>query len=147
MVGEDTQMKKTFAEIIGEYLGKPFKPGGRGNGGYGCIDLCYDILIALGKHPPDVFGELSLDNYSICLGGNRELEHGALLEVAKNIGKDIPIDAILPGDGLLIKTSEGGVLTAIYCGQGKAITSQPGIGVTAFAIDENNQIMMARRFD
>jgi len=141
-------MKKTFSEIIDEYHGQPFKAAGNGNGGFGCIDLCHHIITkGLGKEMPSGMDELTIENYAEVLKGDLTLERERLAEIIKKIGIEIDINRILPGDLLLIRTSKGGVLSAIYIGKGQAITSSAGIGVCVLDIDDNNWIETARRFD
>jgi cell wall-associated NlpC family hydrolase len=139
-------MKKPVVEIVGQYIGKPFKPGGRGDDGWGCIELCHAILTDMGKNPPNSVGDVSLDDYLDKTAYDVEQQHVLLLSVAHDLGREVPIDNLMPGDGIVIKTSRGGVGVALYLGQGKAITSTPGKGVIVFTIDDSNAILMARRF-
>jgi cell wall-associated NlpC family hydrolase len=140
-------MKKSVVEIVGQYLGQPFKSGGRGDGGWGCIELCHAILTDMGKNPPNSAKDVTLDDYLDKTAYDIGKQHELLLTVANDLGREVPLDQLMPGDGLLIKTSKGGVGVSLYLGQGKAITSTPGKGVIVFSLDNNNSVIMARRFD
>ena len=147
MVGKDGKiMMKPLAEIIGKYLGQPFKLGGRGDGGWGCIDLCYAIMKDLGKNPPDVVMGWKINCYEVQVGEDKELQHRGLLETTMNLGTHVERENLVPGDFVLVKTVKGGLLTSVYCGHGRVITSQLGIGVSILPLDHNNWILEARRF-
>ncbi len=143
---KNKQPSKTFAEIIGQYLGQPFKPAGCGCGGYGCIDLCYKIIAeGLGKEMPGSMGELTAENYRDILKGDRKLEEKYLRMYFRGAGQEIEVNRVLPGDLILVKVKDN-LFPAVYVGSNHAITSLINTGVEVFAI-EYGWIEMVRRFD
>jgi len=147
-VGSHTEMKKKFADIIGDFLGKPFKAGGQGKGGYGCLDACHAIAKALGKNVPDEYRGYDLTSYVGLYQTDRQKANEMLLELMDHIGHEIPVNRKIAGDALIVKHGiTGDLFPAIYVGGGNAVTAFEKTGVTVFRLDELNVPIKARRLE
>ena len=128
-------------------MGMKFGSGGRGkDGAIGCLDLVHDVLRKMGKTVPDEWRGLSIENYGTWAKENPEKVNDMLHDLAKEVGREIPLAAKLGGDGLIME-QEGRFFPAIYIGNNHAITSFLKHGVSCFRIDELNRAVSAWRFE
>jgi hypothetical protein len=146
-VGKGAEMtKRTFADIIGEFIGQPFRAGGCGQGGYGCLDACHAIARALGKNVPDEFRGYDLASYVELYQTDRKKANEMLLELLDHIGREIPVNKKIAGDALVVRHGiTGNLFPAIYVGGGNAITAFEKTGITVFRLDDMNVPIKARR--
>lgn len=134
-----------FPELIKPYLGQPYKREGVGDGGWGCVGLCYDILKKLGKNIITEYEGKSITNYKEWEDSVLPEEVDTLIKNAiMSVGKEISIKEVLPGDILMLEIRRH-VHPAIYVGNGNAISSFKNAGVTVFKIDKLNKAIKARR--
>lgn len=136
-----------FARIIRSYIGMKFRSGARGKDGMiGCLDLVHDILRKRGKKVPDEWRGLTIENYGEWAEANPEKVKDMLLDLAKEVGTEVPLAAKLAGDVLIMQQGER-FFPAIYIGNGHAIASFLEKGVACFRIDEKQRAVSAWRVD
>jgi hypothetical protein len=152
MVGKvkvDLNRKKSFAEIMVKFIGKPFKHGGFGPDGYDCIGLDYAYLVEAGKAANLVInlGEWRLDNYHELDRRTDHTEaHQKLLEIFMANGREVPVGEQVAGDPVIIKDKSGDLYPAIYTGNGNFMTAFKNTGVQTKKLEKDTfEIIMARR--
>lgn len=137
-----------FVNIMKKYIGKPFKKGGLGNGGYDCIGFIYSAQKDLGNEIPDHHGldVTSTNYYHLYEPKNRKEGYRIMYEWFDSFAKETPITHLLAGDIVVFYQEKTDLLfPSIYIGNGKYITSSVSMGVTAFIPDENQKPMKAWR--
>lgn len=149
-------MSKTYAEIAGDFIGKPFDPvgyGQEGASGYNCYGVCRTFLILLGKQFPTtgLYGKDINDNVSRLKGLSTQerliQENKDLINMAQTIGREIPNNSALAGDFVLMQTTKDRVYSAIYAGNNQVLSSFYPSGVRVVPCDKDNKIIMVRRLD
>jgi hypothetical protein len=134
-----------FAKLIRHYIGMKFGSGKRGKDGViGCLDLVHDILRRKGKTVPDEWRGLTIENYGEWAKENPNKVNEILTELAREVGREIPLAAKLGGD-VLIMEQAGRFFPAIYIGNENAIAAFTETGVTCFRIDEKQKAISAWR--
>ncbi len=141
--------KKTFAEIMLSYLGKPYARGAMGPAAYDCIGFVYAFLRDTGKGAcfPHEFEDYSLETYPDLYERDREAAEQLMLRAFRTIGSEISPQAALAGDLLIVQHQNGGLFPAIYAGNSMGYASFLRAGVRAFNLDRDNKAIMARRLD
>ena len=134
-----------FIDVVDAYLDKPYRLG-LTPVGMDCLGLVWSILKDLDK---PVFHEM--DGHDIFKADyadlHRDMEAGNAMmrKVFSALGEEVSTKAKLTGDVLLMKDQHTGRLyLAIYTGNGNAISSFIGAGVTAFSINSDH-LVAARR--
>lgn len=126
-------------------MGMKFGSGSRGkNGMIGCLDLIHDILRKSGKKVPDEWRGLTIENYGEWVKENPDKVNDMLIDLVKEVGREMPIAAKLGGDVLIIE-QEGNLFPAIYIGNEHAVASFVKLGVSCFRIDEKQKVVSAWR--
>jgi cell wall-associated NlpC family hydrolase len=141
MVGQDTKM--IFARKMDKYIGKPFVCGGTGDPGYDCFGMIYawcqdnDITI-------EELDGWTRENYCHRMMEEKEEAERIMLEVFAKTGQPVDPGKILAGDILVLKGNSGGLFPAIFCGNGRAISSFLTAGTRVFSM-KDIEIICARR--
>jgi hypothetical protein len=128
-------------------MGMKFGSGNRGkNGMIGCLDLIHDILRKSGKKVPDEWRGLTIENYGEWVKANPDKVNDMLIDLVKEVGREVPIAAKLGGD-VLIMQQKGNFFPAIYIGNNHAIAAFSALGVICFGIDEKQRVISVWRID
>jgi len=133
-----------FASRMRKYLGKPFVKGGIDERGYDCMGLIYAYCRDNNTPIPDSFGEINLHNYAEFYVQDKAIVEQALREYFATIGRHVPVQSVVAGD-LLIMQADAGLFPAIFCGNGKFITSYTDGGVRVYEFSPRVWPVMARR--
>lgn len=149
-------MTKTFAEITGDFVGKPFNAlgyGQEGADGYNCYGVCRTLLITMGKKFPTtgLYGKDITHNVNrlkaLSTKERLKQENEDLINMAKTIGVEIPKHSALAGDFVIMQTNNGNTYSAIYAGNNQVLSSFYPSGVRIVPCDKDNKIIMARRLE
>lgn len=134
-----------FAKRVTQYLGRPFRKGGKSQEGYDCLGFVSTFLKDMGKNFPFEHGEWNLDNYSDFYTTDIEAAEAYMCEAFHTIGNEVKPERALAGDLIVVRHQNGRLFPAIYCGNGNAIASFLRAGVRVFALKDGNKIVLARR--
>lgn len=158
MVGKGSKMRQRarkldgpcFAEVMAEFIGKPFKKGGQDHdGAYDCITFVYYALSRLGKKPPHtVMGRnvFRPEEWVALWDEDRAAANELMKGCFEQIGEPIDPAYRVAGDLLLLRAPTGDRCMAIYGGNELIISSFVGRGVQVYSLDHLNvQIEGARR--
>ncbi len=140
-------MKKMFSEIVGKYIGKSFKAGAHGDGGYGCVDLIHALCVDLEKKVPNRFRDWDLKNYVELYQTDRLKAEAVLLDLSKTLGEEVSVHELVAGDILICRQERGNLFPALYVGNGNAISAFTRAGVNVFKLDAKNKPICARRLN
>lgn len=137
-----------FAEVMAQFVDKPFRPGGTGPDGYDCIGLCWAVILALGKDAPAEYAGWSLErgDYVEWARKDKAAADALVRGMMDSLGEHVDPGYIVPGDLLLVDFAGLGETLAIYCGNNVAVTSTPKTGVRTFNLSAKMRIVAARRF-
>jgi cell wall-associated NlpC family hydrolase len=140
---------RSFADIIGSFLGKPFLRGGRGPDGYDCIGFVVAALADLGKpHAiPEAFGGWTLDTYPNLYDQNHLEAEALMIQAFRSIGKEINPHLAFAGDLIVVRHMNGHFFPAIYTGNNQAVASFLFADVRSFSLEKRLSLHMARRID
>jgi cell wall-associated NlpC family hydrolase len=134
-----------FVRKMQPYMRKPFMAGGTGPAGYDCMGLVYAYCRDNDAPIPDEFHGITVNDYAELYQADKETAKTELTAYYQTIGEDVNIAEILAGDLLLMTTRDGSLFPAVYCGNGKYITSYIDVGVRVFEITNDVRPVAARR--
>lgn len=129
LVGKNSEMN--FAEITSKYVGAPFRIGGQSRAeGFDCWTVCFCIARDLGKDPPEVMGELTLDNYSALYESDEQAAIDAMIQYCEKNLTEIPPTQAFVGDLMIMKDNKGSRFAALHAGNDFIISSFENLGVS-----------------
>lgn len=133
--------KEPFALTVMRYLGKPYKLGGTGEDGFGCIDFVYNFLKDRGCEnlKTEVEG-ISLENYAELIGSLTDAEIEEKLIQAFELNGVRIEGSPMVGDCLVLENKAGTPFPAIYAGSRTVITSFLNEGVRVYPIGYFNVV-------
>ena len=134
-----------FVSRMKKYLGKPFVNGGIDERGYDCMGLVYAYCRDTNRPIPDSFGEIDVQNYAEFYANDRVMVEKALCDYFGTIGKAVGVKSIIAGDLLVMEIKDVGLFPAIYCGNGKFMTSYIDGGVRVYEFSDRVWPRIARR--
>jgi len=136
---------KKFAEITARYVDRPFER-------YTCMGFLYSFYRELNVAVPNIFEDLTLDNYMDHYRKNPRETQIRMLKLIRSLGR--PSKATLPHLGDLMVIAQNttkktvippGFFPAVYVGKEQCLTSFLRTGVTTFKLDKNHRAIVARR--
>lgn len=132
-----------FARRMNKYIGKPFLSGGADENGYDCFGMIYSWCNENGIVIEPIDG-WSRENYHVRMMEEKEEAERILIEAFKSIGQHVDNKKILAGDIIIVKSGVSGLFPAIFCGNGRAVSSFIIAGTRLFSL-KDIEIIMARR--
>ena len=153
MVGEDAetvkQQRKTFADSMKKFIGKPFSASGYGPDSYGCLGFVYAFLIDQDKGDRltlEIPGGIDIWNYSQWYPtATQEEILKALNDAFDANGEEIPVGRQIAGDIVIVRTANGGHYPAVYGGNGNVVASYLDAGVRTMKVTGGMKITRVRR--
>lgn len=134
-----------FVRKLQPYMRKPFVAGGTGPAGYDCMGLVFAYCRDNDTPIPDEFHGITVGDYAELYEADKEKAKAELAAYYEIIGEAVNIPEILAGDLLLMEAKDGSLFPAIYCGNGKFMTSYSDAGVRVYEITEEVKPVAARR--
>ena len=139
--------RKTFADIIAGFIGKPFEEGATGPDSYDCFGLLYAYRKATGK---ELRLRTSAEGYTH--KNYREMSpdeiDGFLLRQFGTSGncEEVTVGSQIAGDSMLLKTKRSHLFVGICAGNGNFVSSVKDVGVKVFKLDpEIFEVVRVRR--
>jgi hypothetical protein len=150
MVGQDTRRRdgklgepinsQSLASVVSRYLDKPFSWENNH-----CVGLVCDISRDIGKKVPEKAYDPADELKQLYKKDIAKLSK-LLMGYMDNMGEEIDPVYKIAGDILILTKDGKNMFTAMYLGNGKAITSWVDIGVRVFALKPNLKIVSVKRF-
>jgi len=135
----------SFAERIGEYLGKPFRRGGRGPEDYDCYGFVHSFGRGMGWEIPEAQGDYTIDTWQDLYDRDPVAAEEIMIAALTGAGDPVESARIVAGDILVLRHPSGGRYPAVYAGGGLVAASFLGAGVRTIRFDRRD-IVLARRF-
>ena len=135
----------TFATIMAQYIGKPFRPGAYGPDAYDCVGLVYRYLLDTGKNIPDHYQQWNAGNYFTLACGAKKREDATAREWLLSMGREISVGEMIAGDIVMVRMLARYTGLMIYCGNRMAITVVDNRGVIPVKLNNNMGIIMVVR--
>lgn len=142
MVGTNT---KNIADVMKEYVGKPFLRGGRSIKGYDCIGFVYCYCLDIGAEFPTEYGDWDINNYHELYTRDEREAEDIMCRCFAGIGDEVAPQKVIAGDLVIVRHQNGRLFPGIFVGNNQVMASFIKSGVRPISIDAKNKIYMARR--
>lgn len=140
------KQRKTFAEIAGDFAGKPSSEHHYDDvNGYSCLGFCFALYRKLGKDFPSEWDGMTLADYNDKYVVGSPEAYEKLLEFARTVGKEVrPYEAVA-GDFIIVKDKAGYIYPGVCAGNGSIMCCLETCGIKTFNTFGRIEILAARR--